>query len=217
MIPSLPLRVLTRLSQEYIGVFGCAYSITIGVRVSRTRRAPARPWPELNPPFAVRPRFSRDTLSTNSDGNIHNPASARSIETIAVLGAGTMGHGIAQVAAAAGYAVVMRDINTGALARGMQSIERNLAKAIQLGKITEPQRDEILQRIRGATSLEEIRGVDLVIEAAPENLELKQNLLREAEVLVDTNCIFATNTSSLSIGEIASAASRPENVAGMHF
>jgi len=134
-----------------------------------------------------------------------------------VLGAGTMGHGIAQVAATAGYAVVMRDVDSEALARGVQSIERNLAKAIQLGKITEQQRDEILQRIRGATRFEEIRGVDLVIEAAPENLELKQNLLREAETLVDTNCIFATNTSSLSIGEIASAASRPENVVGMHF
>jgi len=128
-----------------------------------------------------------------------------------------MGHGIAQVAATAGYAVVMRDVDSEALARGVQSIERNLAKAIQLGKITEQQRDEILQRIRGATRFEEIRGVDLVIEAAPENLELKQDLLCEAEALVDTNCIFATNTSSLSIGEIASAASRPENVVGMHF
>ena len=71
-----------------------------------------------------------------------------------MLGAGTMGHGIAQVAAAAGYAVVLRDVNTEALARGVQSIARNLAKAIQLGKITEQQRDEILQRIRGATRFE---------------------------------------------------------------
>jgi 3-hydroxybutyryl-CoA dehydrogenase len=134
-----------------------------------------------------------------------------------VLGAGTMGHGIAQVAAAAGYAVVLRDVNTEALARGVQSIERNLAKAIQLGKVTQQQRDETLQRIRGATKLEEIRGLDLVIEAAPENLELKQKLLRESESLLDTDGIFATNTSSLSIGEIAAAASRPENVVGMHF
>jgi len=128
-----------------------------------------------------------------------------------------MGHGIAQVAAAAGYAVVLRDVNTEALARGVQSIERNLSKAIQLGKIVEQQRDETLQRIHGATKFDEIRDVDLVIEAAPENLELKQSLMRELEALVDTNCIFATNTSSLSIGEIASAASRPENVIGMHF
>ena len=155
-------------------------------------------------------------MSRDSDEK-NNHASAHPIRRVGVLGAGTMGHGIAQVAATAGYAVVMRDVDSEALARGVQSIERNLAKAIQLGKITEQQRDEILQRIRGATRFEEIRGVDLVIEAAPENLELKQNLLREAETLVDTNCIFATNTSSLSIGEIASAASRPENVVGMHF
>ena len=155
-------------------------------------------------------------MSRDSDEK-NNTASARPIRAIGVLGAGTMGHGIAQVAAAAGYTVVLRDVNAEALARGVQSIERNLSKAIQLGKIVEQQRDETLQRIHGATRFDEIRDVDLVIEAAPENLELKQSLLRELEALVDTNCIFATNTSSLSIGEIASAASRPENVVGMHF
>ena len=156
-------------------------------------------------------------MSTNSDGNIHNPASARSIETIAVLGAGTMGHGIAQVAAAAGYAVVMRDVNADALARGRQSIERNLAKGIQLGKFTEHDREETLRRIRGTTELTDIRAADLVIEAAPEMLDLKQNLLRESESLIDQDCIFATNTSSLSITEIASVSSRPAQVVGMHF
>ena len=128
-----------------------------------------------------------------------------------------MGHGIAQVAAAAGYAVVMRDVNADALARGRQSIERNLAKGIQLGKITEQDRDETLQRIRGTTELADIRGADLVIEAAPEILDLKQSLLRESEPLVSRDCIFATNTSSLSITEIAAAAGRPANVVGMHF
>jgi len=144
-------------------------------------------------------------------------ASARPIRAIAVLGAGTMGHGIAQVAAAAGYAVVMRDLNTDALARGVQAIERNLTKAIQLAKITEADRDETLQHIRGATRLEEIRDADVVIEAAPENLQLKHDLLREAEALIREDCIFATNTSSLSIGEIASRSSRPQQVVGMHF
>jgi 3-hydroxybutyryl-CoA dehydrogenase len=128
-----------------------------------------------------------------------------------------MGHGIAQVAAAAGYAVIMRDVDSDALDRGMQSIERNLTKAIQLGKISELDRQEILQRIQATTQMDEIRSADLIIEAAPENLELKQNLLREAEALVDRNCIFATNTSSLSISEVAAASSRPENVVGMHF
>ena len=134
-----------------------------------------------------------------------------------MLGAGTMGHGIAQVAAAAGYAVIMRDVNSDAVARGVQSIQRNLAKAIQLGKIAAADRDSTLQRIQGATDLAEIRDVDLIIEAAPENLELKRNLLRETEVLVDHDCIFATNTSSLSIDEIAAASTRPGKVAGMHF
>jgi 3-hydroxybutyryl-CoA dehydrogenase len=128
-----------------------------------------------------------------------------------------MGHGIAQVAAAAGYAVIMRDVSPEALARGWQSIERNLAKAIQLKKISEPDRDEILQRIQRVTRLEKISHADLVIEAAPESLELKRTLLREAEAVSGTDCIFATNTSSLSIGEVAAASSRPENVVGMHF
>ncbi len=128
-----------------------------------------------------------------------------------------MGHGIAQVAAAAGYAVIMRDVNSDAVTRGVQSIQRNLSKAIELGKINVADRDAILPRIHGTTSLAEIHNVDLVIEAAPENLELKQDLLREAEAIVDHDCIFATNTSSLSIGEIASASARPEKVVGMHF
>ena len=142
---------------------------------------------------------------------------ARPINTIAVLGAGTMGHGIAQVAAAAGYVVIMRDVSPDAVARGLQAIERNLAKAIQLKKISEQDRDETLQRISPATRLEEIGSADLVIEAAPESLELKRNLLREVEPLLGDTCIFATNTSSLSIGDVANGSTRPENVIGMHF
>ena len=155
-------------------------------------------------------------MITSSDENIIT-SSARPIRRVAVLGAGTMGHGIAQVAAAAGYEVIMRDISQDSLDSGVQSIQRNLTKAIQLGKISEQDRDETSRRIHGTTQLEEIRGADLVIEAAPEKLDLKQDLLRQAEALVNGNCIFATNTSSLSIGEVASASSRPENVVGMHF
>jgi 3-hydroxybutyryl-CoA dehydrogenase len=142
---------------------------------------------------------------------------ARPIHAIAVLGAGTMGHGIAQVAAAAGYVVIMRDPSPDALARGLQAIKRNLAKAIQLKKISAEDQDQVLQRITCAASLDEISRVDLVIEAAPENLELKQTLVRETEALIGHDCIFASNTSSLSIGEIAAASSRPDKVAGMHF
>ena len=155
-------------------------------------------------------------MNTNSDDNV-TTATPREIHRIAVLGAGTMGHGIAQVAAAAGYAVIMLDVDSEALARGIQSIERNLAKGIQLGKITERDREETLQRIRGAAEFEKIRDADLIVEAAPEVLQLKQQLLRDAESLVNAECIFATNTSSLSITQIASASQRPENVIGMHF
>ena len=155
-------------------------------------------------------------LSLVSD-NKSNQSLATNVRRVAVLGAGTMGHGIAQVAAAAGYEVVMRDVNPDAVARGLQTIERNLEKGIQRGKMTEQERRETLQRVRGTVALEEIRDADLVIEAAPENLDLKQSLLREAESTVNEDFIFATNTSSLSITEIASASRIPAKVVGMHF
>src|SRR6185503_7181994 len=139
------------------------------------------------------------------------------VRTIGVLGAGTMGHGIAQVAAAAGFQVVLRDIDESAVIRGRQSIESNLAKGIERGKVTEQERDNTLARIKTTTDLADLSTVDLIIEAAPESLKLKQDLLRECEAVTEASCIFATNTSSLSITEIATAAERPENVIGMHF
>ena len=140
-----------------------------------------------------------------------------SIETIAVIGAGTMGHGIAQVAAANGFRVLLSDVDREALARGVQSIERNLAKGISLGKLTDDDRDRTLQRIRGTIQLEECAKADLIIEAAPEKLDLKREVLRQLESLSDRSFIFASNTSSLSISEIARSAKRPEAVVGMHF
>jgi 3-hydroxybutyryl-CoA dehydrogenase len=141
----------------------------------------------------------------------------QSIETVGVIGAGTMGHGIAQVAAGAGYKVLLRDVDRESLARGIAAIERNLAKGIQLGKLTEDDRDSTLQHIRGTTKLEEIARADLIVEAAPERLELKQEILRELETLSSRPFIFASNTSSLSITEIARASEQPQNVVGMHF
>lgn len=141
----------------------------------------------------------------------------QSIETIGVVGAGTMGHGIAQVAAGAGYKVLLRDVDREALARGIQSIERNLAKGIQLGKLTEDEGDLTLQHIRGTTKLEDLGVADLVIEAAPEKLDLKQQIVRDIESQSDRAFIFASNTSSLSITEIARVSTRPEKVVGMHF
>lgn len=139
------------------------------------------------------------------------------IRTIGVLGAGTMGHGIAQVAAAAGFEVVLRDINDDLVARGRQAIARNLAKGIERGKITEEQKQQTLSRITTTSELPELAAADLIIEAAPENLDVKQNLLRECEAVTPATCIWATNTSSLSISEIARSAARPQKVVGMHF
>ena len=139
------------------------------------------------------------------------------IETIAVVGAGTMGHGIAQVAATAGFKVLLNDVDRESLARGVSAIERNLAKGIQLAKLTEHDRDRALQHIHGTTNLDECAKADLIIEAAPEKLDLKKEVLRQLESASDRPFIFASNTSSLSITEIASASKRPDAVIGMHF
>jgi 3-hydroxybutyryl-CoA dehydrogenase len=141
----------------------------------------------------------------------------QTIETIGVIGAGTMGHGIAQVAAAAGYRVVLRDVDRESLARGIEAIERNLAKGVQLAKLTEADCDSTLQHIHGTTHLEEVAEADLIIEAAPERLDIKQQLLQQLESISDRDFIFASNTSSLSITEIARSCERPANVVGMHF
>jgi len=149
-------------------------------------------------------------MSTRGSGS-------QTIEAIAVICAGTMGHGIAQVAAASGFRVVLFDIDRDSLARGIRSIEKNLAKGIQLGKVTEYDSERTLQQIHGTTTLEPCADVDLIIEAAPENLNLKQEILRKLEVASDRPFIFASNTSSLSITEIARASKRPDRVIGMHF
>ena len=128
-----------------------------------------------------------------------------------------MGHGIAQMAASAGYRVIMRDVEREALARAVQAIERNLEKGIRLGKLTEEDCDLTLQRLRGTVHLSETAEADLFIEAAPEVLELKQSILREVEAVARRAFIFASNTSSLSITELARGSRHPERVVGMHF
>jgi 3-hydroxybutyryl-CoA dehydrogenase len=141
----------------------------------------------------------------------------QTIETITVIGAGTMGHGIAQVAGAFAFRVLLSDADRDALARGIRATEKNVAKGIQVGKLTEEDRERTLQQIHGTTSLEEGAASDLIIEAAPEKLSLKQDILRQLEALSDRSFIFASNTSSLSITEIAKASRRPENVIGDAF
>ena len=128
-----------------------------------------------------------------------------------------MGHGIAQVAAASGFSVMLYDSNPDALQRGVLNIERNLAKGVKLGKVTDEERDRTLQRLQGTTELLEMREADLFIEAVPENLELKRDILRGIEETAEREFVFASNTSSLSITEIARSARAPERVIGMHF
>jgi 3-hydroxybutyryl-CoA dehydrogenase len=128
-----------------------------------------------------------------------------------------MGHGIAQAAAAAGLSVTLRDVSEELTAKGLRSIESNLSKGVARGKVSEEERERALSNIGTTTSLEETSGSDLFIEAVPERLELKRETLREVERLNTSDFIFATNTSSLSITEIAEGSRRPARVVGMHF
>ncbi|MCB9932901.1 MAG: 3-hydroxyacyl-CoA dehydrogenase family protein [Planctomycetes bacterium] len=141
-----------------------------------------------------------------------------SIAKIAVIGAGTMGHGIAQVAAMAEYHVALYDIKQDFVDRGLSAIQANLAKGVEKGKVAPEVMDTTLNRIKGTVDLSTAaHQAQLVIEAIPEKLELKASLFGELEGLCDAGCIFASNTSSLSIEKIAAATKRPEKFIGMHF
>ena len=139
------------------------------------------------------------------------------IKTIGVLGAGSMGNGIAQVAAQAGYRVIMRDIEERFVENGLTAIDKFLAKSVEKGKMTEEQKKGILGSIKGTTRMEDLMDVDFVIEAVFEDLELKKGVFKQLDELTRSNVILTTNTSSMSVTEIAMATKRPEKVAGMHF
>ncbi|MBX5482745.1 MAG: 3-hydroxyacyl-CoA dehydrogenase family protein [Myxococcaceae bacterium] len=128
-----------------------------------------------------------------------------------------MGHGIAHVAAAAGHRVVLYDVKRELAEKGKSSIAANLAKGVEKGKVTPEDRDAALARISTTEVLADLRRCQLVIEAAPEKLELKQQLFTELSKICAPDAILASNTSSLSLTEIAAAATNPERVAGMHF
>ncbi len=139
------------------------------------------------------------------------------IKKIGVLGAGTMGNGIALVAAQSGFEVVMRDIEERFVENGLKAIEKFLSKSVEKGKMTEDQKKDVLLRIKGTTRMEDLKDVDFVIEAVFEDLELKKNVFRQLDELTKDQVILTTNTSSMSITEIAVSTKRPEKVAGMHF
>jgi 3-hydroxybutyryl-CoA dehydrogenase len=139
------------------------------------------------------------------------------IQKIGILGAGTMGSGIAQVAAQAGFQVVIRDIEDRFVEAGLGAIDRFLARSVEKQKITAHEKKAILDRITGTVSMEPMGGVDFVIEAVLEDLELKKRVFAELDRLCRPEVIFTSNTSSMSITEIAATTGRPERVAGMHF
>ncbi len=140
------------------------------------------------------------------------------ISRILVIGAGTMGNGIAHVAAAAGYPVLLHDISEELIRSGIASIGMNLEKGIEKGKITRTERDATLGRIEPAPDMEAgVTAAGLVIEAAPEKIELKTDIFRQLDRSAAAETILASNTSSLPIGKIAAATVRPDRVIGMHF
>ncbi len=139
------------------------------------------------------------------------------IQSIGVLGSGTMGSGIIQVLAQNGYEVYYRARREESVVGGLETVKKNLDRMVRKERITEKERDEALARIHGSTELDILRGVDLVIESTTEDLESKKELFKALDALLDSDVILATNTSSLSITEIAYVTSRPEKVIGMHF
>ena len=139
------------------------------------------------------------------------------IKSVGVVGCGLMGAGITQVCAQSGYRVTVSEIGDDLLNKGINSIASRLAKDVEKGKISEPDKESILSRIKGTTSIKDLSGCDLVIEAAVENLELKKKIFAELDKVCPKDTILATNTSVLSIIDIANATTRQEKVLGLHF
>ena len=139
------------------------------------------------------------------------------IGSIAVLGAGQMGNGIAQVAACAGYEVLMIDLEQSYVESGMSSIEKSLSKLVSKGRMSQEEADSALARVRTSTSKKSASDCDLIIEAIPEIPNLKFSTFSELDAICKSGAILASNTSSISIDEIAAATNRPDRVIGMHF
>ena len=140
-----------------------------------------------------------------------------SIKTIGVIGAGTMGNGIAQTCAVAGFATIMLDINQAAVDKGVATIAGSLDRLLKKEKIGTEERDAALARVKGTTAMADMAGADLVIEAATESEALKLKIFKDIEANVGGHVIIATNTSSISITRLAAATERPEQFIGMHF
>ncbi len=139
------------------------------------------------------------------------------IEKVGVLGAGLMGHGIAQVAAQSGYEVVLREIDDSTLGKGVGKIEKQLARAVEKGKSSQQDADAVRARITGTVDYGDLADCDLVIEAITENLALKLEMWKELDAIVKQGAVFATNTSSLAVIDQAAATGRPDRFVGLHY
>ena len=139
------------------------------------------------------------------------------ISNIGIVGAGTMGSGISQVAALTGYDIVMQDVSDEATSRGLGTIDKSLQRLVDREKITADAKDAAIRKIRTTTNLSDLADCDLVIEAATENMDLKLGLFEEIDKVSRPETIIASNTSSLSLTKLASVSNRPDKVIGMHF
>ena len=139
------------------------------------------------------------------------------VERVGVVGAGTMGSGIAQVSAVAGYDVVMRDIEAEYVENGFETISDSLGRQIESGTITESEAEAAEARIEGTTDLEDLADCDVVVEAALEDIDVKRDIFSDLDEVINDEAVLATNTSTLSITTIAAATERPESVLGLHF
>ena len=142
---------------------------------------------------------------------------AQPIEKVGVLGAGLMGHGIAQVAAQSGYEVVLREVDEATLEKGVGKIEKQLARAVERDKISAQEAEQVRGRIQGTVHDRDLSDCDLVIDAITESLPLKLEMWREIDEIVKPQAVFATNTSSLPVIDQAAVTSRPAQFVGMHY
>jgi len=139
------------------------------------------------------------------------------IKRVGVLGCGLMGSGIAQVAAAAGYETIVREVSDEVCQRGIGGIGKQLGKSVDKGKLSAEDRDAIVGRLRGTTNLEDLKDCDIIIEAVVEDLAVKNEMWRTLDAVCGPDTIFASNTSSLTIADMAAATRRPERMVGLHF
>jgi len=139
------------------------------------------------------------------------------IEKIGIIGAGTMGHGIALVAAKAGYEIVLHDVKDEYVKKGLGSIEKFINKSVEKGKMTSEDKKSILEKIHGTTKLEDMKDVDLIIEAIVEEVKIKKEVFQKLDGICKKETLFSSNTSTIPITDLASSTKRPDQFIGMHF